>query len=35
MAPTPEGAYNVIMRIYGPDPSVLDGAWKLPLPARR
>jgi hypothetical protein len=33
--PAPEGAYNVIMRIYGPDPSVLDGAWKLPLPARR
>ncbi|MDR5740200.1 DUF1254 domain-containing protein [Caballeronia sp. LZ016] len=33
--PAPEGAYNLVMRIYGPDQSVLDGSWKFPVPQPR
>ncbi len=33
--PAPEGAYNVIARIYGPDQSVFDGTWKFPVPQKR
>ena len=33
--PAPEGAYNVIARIYGPDASVFDGTWKFPAPQKR
>jgi hypothetical protein len=32
--PAPDGPYNIVMRIYGPQPSVLNGAWKLPQPAK-
>ncbi|MER5205056.1 DUF1254 domain-containing protein [Streptomyces sp. NPDC002825] len=28
--PAPEGPFNLVVRLYGPDPSVLDGAWRLP-----
>lgn len=28
--PAPAGAYDLVMRIYGPDQSVLDGAWTFP-----
>ena len=30
--PAPTGPYDVIMRIYGPDDSVLNGSWLLPKP---
>lgn len=30
--PAPTGPYDVIMRIYGPDDSVLNGSWQLPKP---
>jgi hypothetical protein len=33
--PAPEGAYDVIARIYGPDASVFDGSWKFPEPQKR
>ncbi|RFU49252.1 DUF1254 domain-containing protein [Paraburkholderia sp. DHOC27] len=33
--PAPEGPYNVIARIYGPGPSVFDGAWKFPVPQKQ
>ncbi|MFM0653461.1 DUF1254 domain-containing protein [Paraburkholderia sediminicola] len=33
--PAPEGAYDVIARIYGPDQSVFDGTWKFPVPQKR
>jgi hypothetical protein len=33
--PAPEGAYNVVARIYGPDASVFDGTWKFPEPQKR
>lgn len=29
--PAPEGPFAVVMRIYGPLPDLLDGAWRLPL----
>ncbi|WP_287192423.1 DUF1254 domain-containing protein [Paraburkholderia sp.] len=32
--PAPEGPYTVIMRIYGPGQTVLDGAWKFPEPKK-
>lgn len=28
--PAPEGPFTVILRVYGPDPSVLNGSWTLP-----
>ena len=28
--PAPDGLFTVIVRLYGPDPSVLDGTWTLP-----
>ncbi|MFE5580009.1 DUF1254 domain-containing protein [Kitasatospora sp. NPDC056531] len=28
--PAPDGPFTVVIRLYGPDPSVLDGRWKLP-----
>lgn len=28
--PAPDGPFTVITRIYGPDPTVLDGTWQLP-----
>ncbi|WP_406363200.1 DUF1254 domain-containing protein [Streptomyces sp. NBC_00715] len=28
--PAPDGPFSVVIRIYGPDPSVLDGTWQLP-----
>ncbi|MGW6393418.1 DUF1254 domain-containing protein [Streptomyces sp. NPDC055103] len=28
--PAPDGPFTVVVRIYGPDPSVLDGRWRLP-----
>ncbi|MFI6446322.1 DUF1254 domain-containing protein [Kitasatospora sp. NPDC050543] len=28
--PAPDGPFTVIIRVYGPDPSVLDGRWTLP-----
>ncbi|MDE1179005.1 DUF1254 domain-containing protein [Paraburkholderia sp.] len=33
--PAPEGAYDVIARIYGPEPSVFDGSWHFPEPQKR
>jgi hypothetical protein len=33
--PAPEGAYNVIARIYGPGPAAFDGSWKFPVPQKR
>lgn len=33
--PAPEGAYDLIMRIYGPDQAGLDGSWKFPEPQKR
>ncbi|WP_250495292.1 DUF1254 domain-containing protein [Caballeronia sp. GAWG1-1] len=33
--PAPNGPYDVIARIYGPDPSVFDGTWKFPVPQKR
>ncbi|WP_260858795.1 DUF1254 domain-containing protein [Paraburkholderia sp. BCC1885] len=33
--PAPDGPYNVIARIYGPDASVFDGSWKFPVPQKR
>lgn len=33
--PAPEGPYDVIARIYGPDSSVFDGTWKLPIPQKQ
>jgi hypothetical protein len=32
--PAPIGPYDVIMRIYGPDDTVLNGTWQLPKPTR-
>jgi hypothetical protein len=32
--PAPQGPYTVIMRIYGPGQTVLDGAWKFPEPKK-
>ncbi len=32
--PAPEGAYDLIMRIYGPGQEVFDGKWKFPEPRR-
>ena len=28
--PTPPGPFTVAIRVYGPDPSVLDGTWSMP-----
>ncbi|MFJ7299236.1 hypothetical protein [Streptomyces sp. NPDC099088] len=28
--PAPDGPFSVVIRIYGPDPSVLDGTRQLP-----
>ncbi|MDV5147221.1 DUF1254 domain-containing protein [Streptomyces sp. SBC-4] len=28
--PAPDGPFTVAIRVYGPDPSVLDGGWRLP-----
>jgi hypothetical protein len=28
--PSPAGPFNVTMRFYGPEPSVLDGTYRLP-----
>ncbi|MFD0148761.1 DUF1254 domain-containing protein [Streptomyces sp. NPDC055721] len=28
--PAPDGPFTVVVRMYGPDPSVLDGGWRLP-----
>lgn len=28
--PAPAGPFSVIIRVYGPDPAVLDGTWHLP-----
>ncbi|MHC5258084.1 DUF1254 domain-containing protein [Streptomyces sp. UC4497] len=28
--PAPDGPFSVIIRMYGPDPAVLDGSWALP-----
>ncbi|WP_329239317.1 hypothetical protein OHB07_00620 [Streptomyces sp. NBC_00111] len=28
--PAPDGPFSVIIRIYGPHASVLDGTWQLP-----
>ncbi|GAA1357818.1 DUF1254 domain-containing protein [Streptomyces beijiangensis] len=28
--PAPDGPFTIIIRVYGPDPSVLDGSWTLP-----
>ncbi|MGW3040716.1 DUF1254 domain-containing protein [Kitasatospora sp. NPDC001159] len=28
--PAPDGPFTVVIRLYGPDPSVLDGRWQLP-----
>jgi hypothetical protein len=33
--PAPEGPYDVIARIYGPDSSVFDGTWKFPIPQKQ
>jgi len=33
--PAPEGAYDVIARIYGPDASVFNGSWTFPAPQKR
>ncbi|WP_345812270.1 DUF1254 domain-containing protein [Paraburkholderia sp. PREW-6R] len=33
--PAPEGAYDLVMRIYGPDQRVLDGNWTFPVPQKR
>ncbi|GAA2745065.1 DUF1254 domain-containing protein [Kitasatospora cinereorecta] len=30
--PAPDGPFMVIVRAYGPEPSVLDGRWRLPEP---
>jgi hypothetical protein len=32
--PAPEGPYDLIMRIYGPSPSVFDGTWQLVKPKK-
>ncbi len=32
--PAPAGAYDVIMRIYGPGPAIFDGTWKFPEPKK-
>ncbi|MGF6756000.1 DUF1254 domain-containing protein [Paraburkholderia sp. GAS42] len=32
--PAPQGAYDVIMRIYGPGQAVFDGTWKFPEPKK-
>ncbi|MFE2559853.1 DUF1254 domain-containing protein [Streptomyces sp. NPDC059352] len=28
--PAPDGPFTVVVRMYGPEPSVLDGSWRLP-----
>ncbi|WP_369145493.1 DUF1254 domain-containing protein [Streptomyces sp. R44] len=28
--PAPDGPFSLVVRLYGPDPSVLDGSWRLP-----
>ncbi|MFK0229303.1 DUF1254 domain-containing protein [Streptomyces sp. NPDC090303] len=28
--PAPDGPFTLVVRLYGPDPSVLDGTWRLP-----
>ncbi|MER7952952.1 DUF1254 domain-containing protein [Streptomyces sp. NPDC096079] len=28
--PAPDGPFGLVVRLYGPDPSVLDGGWRLP-----
>ncbi|MEV7568088.1 DUF1254 domain-containing protein [Streptomyces tanashiensis] len=28
--PAPDGPFRLVVRLYGPDPSVLDGSWRLP-----
>ncbi|MFJ9461683.1 DUF1254 domain-containing protein [Kitasatospora sp. NPDC101447] len=28
--PAPDGPFTVVLRLYGPDPVVLDGRWRLP-----
>ena len=33
--PAPEGAYDVIARIYGPDASVFNGSWTFPVPRKQ
>ena len=32
--PAPEGPYDLIIRIYGPSPSVFDGTWQLVKPKK-
>ena len=29
--PTPEGAFSMFLRLYLPQPQVLNGTWQLPL----
>jgi hypothetical protein len=33
--PAPVGAYDLVMRIYGPDQTVLDGSWTFPTLQKR
>jgi hypothetical protein len=28
--PAPAGPFTVVLRVYGPEPPVLDGRWQLP-----
>ncbi|MFC9393692.1 hypothetical protein ACFTWS_11065 [Streptomyces sp. NPDC057027] len=28
--PAPDGPFDLVVRLYGPEPSVLDGSWRLP-----
>jgi hypothetical protein len=32
--PAPAGPYNIVLRIYGPKPSALNGNWQLPQPVK-
>ena len=32
--PAPDGPFNLTMRLYGPEPSVLDGSYRLPAVKR-
>jgi hypothetical protein len=32
--PAPEGSFNLIMRLYWPKESMLDGSWKIPPVSR-
>jgi hypothetical protein len=29
--PSPEGSFNMVMRLYLPQPQALNGTWQLPL----